>query len=101
VQIENHTNEYQNRSVDLPRPSAAQGLNHLDILLRYLEKCNREQNLDKKIHLLKFINSVLPEEIQLRIPPLVTDDYVDIALYNIEMACKRRLIFRNYFLLPS
>jgi hypothetical protein len=101
VQKENHTNEYKNRPVYLPGSSAAQGLNHLDILLRYLEKCNRDQNLDKKIHLLKFINSVLPEEIQLRIPPLVTDDYVDIALYNIEMACKRQIIFRNYFLLPS
>lgn len=31
---------------------------------------------------------MLPSEIQLRIPSLITDDYVESALYNLEIARK-------------
>ena len=41
---------------------------------------------------------MLPSEIQLRIPSLITDDYVESALYNLEMVCKGRIKLKNYFL---
>jgi hypothetical protein len=99
VQIENSTDGVMDRPVDIPEPLVARELQHFSNILKLIEICNREHNLDKKIQLLASINSVLPEEIQLRIPPLVTDDYVEVALYNLEMACKGQIKSRNHFLL--
>ena len=96
MQIENPTNNDSNSLIDF---ATAQELQHFDDILRYIQECNHEQNIDKKIQILRFINSVLPEEIQLRIPSLVTDDYVEFALYNLEMVCKGRIKLKNYFLL--
>jgi hypothetical protein len=47
------------------------------------EECNNEPDINKKIQLLYKINSVLPKPYQLIIPSLVTDDYIDTALYRI------------------
>jgi hypothetical protein len=99
VQIKDSANEDTNRLINLPESPAAQELQDFDIVLRYIEKCNREQSIDKKIQLLKFINSVIPKEIQLSIPSLITDDYVESALSNLEMACRGRIKLRNHFLL--
>jgi hypothetical protein len=88
VQIENPTNNASNSQINF---ATAQELQHFDNILGYIQECNFEQNIDKKIQILRFINSVLPEEIQLRIPSLVTDDYVEFALYNLEMACKGQI----------
>jgi len=74
--------------VDFPESLSAQDMQHFDNILRSIQKCSQEQNIDSKIQILKFINSLLPNEIQLRIPSLITDDYVEYALYNLEMACK-------------
>jgi hypothetical protein len=49
-----------------------------------IKKCNEELDLDKRIQILQQINSTLPQTLQLKIPSLITDDYVDIALYRIE-----------------
>jgi hypothetical protein len=95
VQIESSANKDLDKPLDVP---ASVELQNFNTILRYIEKCNREQNIDRKIQLLKFINSVLPNEIQLRIPSLITDDYVESALYNLEMACKGRIKLKNYFL---
>ena len=88
MQKDSYTDGVMNGLTDLQDSLATKELHHFDVALRNIKKCSREQNLDKKIQLLKFINSVLPQEIQLRIPSLVTDDYVESALYNLEMACK-------------
>jgi hypothetical protein len=47
-------------------------------------RCRSEQDINKKIETLYYINSILPKSKQLNIPSLLTDDYVNTALYNIE-----------------
>lgn len=49
-----------------------------------LEECKSEPNIDRKIEMLYAINSMLPESQQLKIPSLITNDYVYQALYKIE-----------------
>ena len=62
----------------------ANSLMHLrNTISKLTEKCNDEPNINKKIELLYRINSVLPKPYQLNIPSLVTDDYIDTALYRI------------------
>jgi hypothetical protein len=95
--------EYPNNSdsnvlIDFPESLPAQEVQHFDNILRSIQKCSQEQNIDRKIQILRFINSLLPNEIQLRIPSLITDDYVESALYKLEMACRGRLKLKNYFL---
>jgi hypothetical protein len=98
VQIENPTNNDSNVVIDFPEWLSAQELQHFDNMLRSIQKCSQEQNIDRQIQILRFINSLLPNEIQLRIPSLITDDYVESALYNLEMACKGLIKLKNYFL---
>ena len=43
-----------------------------------------EENVDKKIRILNKINSILPKSCCIHIPPLITNDYIDTALYKIE-----------------
>jgi hypothetical protein len=99
MQLEESTNEDTNRLTDLSESSVARELRNFNIILGYMDECNREQNIDKKIQLLKFINTILPKEIQISIPSLITDDYVEFGLYNLEMACRAR-IKSMLFLLP-
>jgi hypothetical protein len=49
-----------------------------------IKKCNEELDLDKRIQILQQINSILPQTLQLKIPSLITDDYINTALYRIE-----------------
>ena len=53
------------------------------IISRLIEECNNEADIDKKIELLYKINSILPKLSQENLPPLITDDYIDTALYKI------------------
>ena len=53
------------------------------IISRLIEECNNEADIDKKIELLYKINSTLPKLSQENLPPLITDDYIDTALYRI------------------
>ena len=96
--MEYPTNNDSNVLIDFPESLSAQELQHFNKILTYIQMCNHEQNIDKKVQILRFINSVLPNEIQLRIPSLITDDYVESALYKLEMACKGRIKLKNYFL---
>ena len=43
-----------------------------------------EEDVDKKVQILYKINSLLPEPYRINIPSLITNDYIDIALYRIE-----------------
>jgi hypothetical protein len=49
-----------------------------------IEQCRTEHNINKKIEILYYINSRLPKSRQLNMPSLLTDDYVNSALNNIE-----------------
>jgi hypothetical protein len=53
-------------------------------ILKMIEECKNELNIDKKIEILYEINSMLPTSKQLKIPSLITNDYVSHALYKIE-----------------
>lgn len=53
-------------------------------LLGMIGECKNERDIDRRIELLYKINSLLPEAHQLRIPSLVTNGYVNFALYKIE-----------------
>ena len=53
------------------------------IISRLIEECNNEVDIDKKIELLYKINSILPKLSQENLPSLITDDYIDAALYRI------------------
>jgi hypothetical protein len=46
--------------------------------------CYEEEDVDKKVQILYKINSLLPEPYRINIPSLITNDYIDIALYRIE-----------------
>ena len=98
MQIEYPTNNDSNVLTDFPESLSTQEMQHFDNIFRSIQKCSQEQNIDRKIQILKFINSILPNEIQLRIPSLITDDYVESALYNLEMACKGLIKLKNYSL---
>jgi predicted DNA-binding protein (UPF0278 family) len=57
--------------------------NWKNAILRLADKCSNEPDINKKINLLYKINSVLPRPYQVNIPSLITDDYIDTALYRI------------------
>jgi hypothetical protein len=92
------TNNDSNELIDFPESLSAQELLHFNKILTYIQACSLEQNIDRKVQILRFINSMLPNEIQIRIPSLITDDYVESALYNLEMTCKGLTKLKNYFL---
>jgi predicted DNA-binding protein (UPF0278 family) len=49
-----------------------------------IEECKNEPEINRKIEILYSINSMLPKSQQLKIPSLITNDYVSQALYRIE-----------------
>ena len=51
---------------------------------KLVEECYEEQDMEKKVQILYKINSLLPKSCQINIPSLITNDYIDIALYRIE-----------------
>jgi predicted DNA-binding protein (UPF0278 family) len=57
--------------------------NWKNTILKLSDKCSNELDINKKINLLYKINSVLPGRYQVNIPSLITDDYIDTAIYRI------------------
>jgi len=55
-----------------------------NIIAQLTEECNEEYNIDKRMEILYHINSILAKQHQLKIPSLVTNAYIDTALYRIE-----------------
>ena len=51
---------------------------------KLVDECYEEQDMDKRVQILYKINSLLPKSCQISIPSLITNDYIDIALYRIE-----------------
>jgi hypothetical protein len=58
--------------------------NHPSNVKLLIEKCKTSKNIDEQIMILFDINSRLPESQQLRIPSLITGDYVHKAIATIE-----------------
>jgi hypothetical protein len=60
------------------------------VVSKLAQKCDYESDIDKKINLLYKINSLLPKQNQLNIPSLLTDDYIDTALFRISEYAQNR-----------
>jgi hypothetical protein len=59
-------------------------------ILSLIGECRDESSLDKQIELLHQINQSLPDPLQIKIPSLLTNDYVNRALDNIEDTVRYR-----------
>ena len=57
---------------------------HRTIVTKLIEDCYNEPDIDKKVQILHKINSLLPRSYCIDVPSLITDDYVDTALYRIQ-----------------
>jgi hypothetical protein len=57
---------------------------HRPIITKLVDDCYDEPDIDKKVRILYKINSLLPISCRISIPSLITDDYVNTALYRIE-----------------
>jgi hypothetical protein len=53
---------------------------HPHILPSLIQQCRYEIDVDKQFEILQKINSLLPKTIRLRMPSLITDDYIRTAL---------------------
>ncbi|MFL6327091.1 MAG: hypothetical protein ACJ71I_06405 [Nitrososphaeraceae archaeon] len=54
------------------------------VIAKLVEDCYEEEDIDRKVQILYKINSLLPKSCCINIPSLITDDYIDTALYRIE-----------------
>ena len=62
-------------------------IHHSNIVSKLIHDCYNESDIDKKIQMLYKINSLLPNIYRINIPSLITDDYVDTILFQIEKIC--------------
>ena len=61
-------------------------MDHIDdgSILELIEECRNEPDIDRRIEILFAINSMLPQSQQLKIPSLITNDYINVVLYRIQ-----------------
>ncbi len=72
--------------------------NSHNMLPSLIRQCRYEIDVDKQFEMLQRINALLPKSIRLRMPTLITDDYIHTALDKIEeylLSKKRLLISRK------
>ncbi|HWS19250.1 MAG TPA: hypothetical protein VN239_01055 [Nitrososphaera sp.] len=72
---------------------------HPRLLSSLIQQCRHEIDVDKQFALLQKINSLLPKTSRLRIPSLITDDYIRTALDTIDeylIDKKRTLVNRKF-----
>ena len=62
----------------------ATAIHHNSIITKLVEDCYNESYIDNKVQILYKINSLLPKIYRINIPSLITDDYIDTALFQIE-----------------
>ena len=55
----------------------------INLVSKLAQKCYSESDIDRKISIFYKIKSLLPKKYQLNIPSLLTDDYIDTALFRI------------------
>jgi hypothetical protein len=63
---------------------ATSAVHYRSIITKLIEDCCNESDIDNKVQILYKINSVLPKMCRINIPSLITDDYIDTALSQIE-----------------
>jgi hypothetical protein len=62
-------------------------------LASLIKKCRyEEKDVDRQIELLQQINRALPESIRIKLPSLITNDYIDKALNVIEENLLQRAV---------
>jgi hypothetical protein len=66
----------------------ATAIHHSSIITKLVEDCYNESDIDKKVQILYKINSLLPKTCHIDIPSLITDDYIDTALFQIEKSIR-------------
>jgi len=54
------------------------------VILKMINECRDEMDVDCRAEILHRINSLLPKSRQIKIPSLITNDYISMALYKIE-----------------
>ncbi|MFL6470221.1 MAG: hypothetical protein ACJ71H_05145 [Nitrososphaeraceae archaeon] len=54
------------------------------VIAKLVEDCYEEEDIDRKVQILYKINSLLPKTCRINIPSLITDDYIDTVLFQIE-----------------
>jgi hypothetical protein len=59
-------------------------IHHSSIITKLLEDCYNESEIDNKVQILFKINLLLPKICRINIPSLITDDYIDTVLFQIE-----------------
>ncbi len=71
--------------------------NHSHVLSSLIQQCRYEVDVDKQFALLQKINSLLPKTSRLRMPSLITDDYIRTALDMIDeyLFDKRRTLINR------
>jgi hypothetical protein len=72
---------------------------HPRLLSSLIQQCRHEIDVDKQFELLQKINSLLPKTSRLRMPSLITDDYIRTALDTIDeylIDKKRTLVNRKF-----
>ena len=63
---------------------ATSTVHHRSIITKLIEECYNESDIDNKVHILYKINSALPKMCRINIPSLITDDYIDTAMFQVE-----------------
>jgi hypothetical protein len=59
-------------------------IHHSNIITKLIQDCYNESDIDNKAQILFKINSLLPKTCRINIPSLITDDYIDTVLFQIE-----------------
>ncbi|MDQ3839146.1 MAG: hypothetical protein M3297_07755 [Thermoproteota archaeon] len=72
-----------NIRISLSPKELSNNRNWKNVVSKLVDECGNESDITKKINLFCKINSVLPRSYQINIPSLITDDYIDTALYRI------------------
>ena len=71
-------------------------IQHHAVISKLVEDCYEEEDIDKRVQILYKINSILPKICCINIPSLITDDYIDRALYRIEENIHGGIIAATY-----
>ena len=59
-------------------------IHHSTLITKLVEDCYNESDVDNKIQIMLKINLLLPKMCRINIPSLVTDVYINTALFQIE-----------------
>ena len=54
------------------------------IITKLINDCYNESDIDNKVQILYKINSLLPTTSRIHTPSLITEDYIDTVLFQIE-----------------